>query len=385
MINNSREIRLFKPAVGSKEIQAIKKTFKKSWLGYGPLVNKFEHKFSKFIGTKYAVAVNSCTAALHISLAVNKFKKGKKVLVPAITFSATAAAVLYCGLIPVFVDVEIDSLNMSFEDLKNKYTKDCVAVIPVHFGGHPCKMEKIIPWAKKRNLLVIEDCAETCGSFYKGKKLGTWGDYGCFSFEEKKIMTTGDGGMICTNQSRNIESLKSIRFHGWNRDSWQRHIQNTGKKNINKKHWDYEIVQLGFKYNMNDLTASIGLEQLKKIHLFNNQRSKIIKKYLSGIKDLRNIYPTFSYATKKSSYWIFSIRCKKRDKLIKFLKSKKIYTSVHLMPLPLHSFYKKYKSNIPNAIYVWKELVSLPFYSDLKNNEISYIIKALREFDDKFF
>lgn len=181
------KIRLFKPKIGKLELLEIKKVFKKSWLGYGEKVQLFEDKWSKFIDSKYSIALNSCTAALHLSLAVNNFKKNKKVLVPAITFSATAAAALYCDLIPVFVDVNRDTLVMDFEDLKKKYTKDCVAVIPVHLGGQPCEMEKIIPWAKKNKIIVIEDCAETAGGMYKGKKLGTWGDFGCFSFEEKKL------------------------------------------------------------------------------------------------------------------------------------------------------------------------------------------------------
>ena len=196
-----KNIRLFQPSLDSKELRSIKKVFKKAWIGYGEEVQIFEKEWNKCFGTKHSIAVNSCTAALHLSLLCNKFKKGKKVLVPAITFSATAAAVLYCNLIPVFVDINQNDLNMNVEDLKKKYTSDCVAVMPVHFGGHPCEMDKIMQWARKKNLIVIEDCAETCGGYYKGKKLGTWGDFGCFSFEEKKMMTTGDGGMIVTNNS----------------------------------------------------------------------------------------------------------------------------------------------------------------------------------------
>ncbi len=144
-------IRLFQPHLDEREIKSIKKVFKKSWIGYGEEVKRFENEWNRKFKTKYSIAVNSCTAALHLSLLVNNFKKGKKVLVPAITFSATAASVLYCGLVPVFVDINKNDLNLNFEDLKKKYTKDCVAVIPVHFGGHPCEMEKIVPWAKKKN------------------------------------------------------------------------------------------------------------------------------------------------------------------------------------------------------------------------------------------
>jgi len=376
------KIRLFKPKIGKLELLEIKKVFKKSWLGYGEKVQLFEDKWSKFIDSKYSIALNSCTAALHLSLAVNNFKKNKKVLVPAITFSATAAAALYCDLIPVFVDVNRDTLVMDFEDLKKKYTKDCVAVIPVHLGGQPCEMEKIIPWAKKNKIIVIEDCAETAGGMYKGKKLGTWGDFGCFSFEEKKIMTTGDGGMICTNNKKKYLKLKSISFHGWNKDPWLRH--KSSLKTKSKNHWEYSIDKLGYKYNMNDLAASIGLAQLKKIRLLNTSREKIIKRYIQGIKNLKNINILTDYKLDNSSYWLFVIRCNKRDALMNYLKLNKISSAVHFEPLPMQPLYKKYKSIIPNAKETWKKIISLPLFPDLKFSEVDYIVNKLKLFDKNY-
>lgn len=378
------KIRLFKPSIGIEEITNIRDVFKRSWLGYGPLVKKFEEKFSKFIGTKYAVGVNSGTAALHLSILSQNFKKGKKVLVPAITFSATAASVLYCGLEPRFVDIDPNNLTIDFDDLKKKYSQDCVAVICVHMGGHPCKMEKILPWAKKKKLLVIEDCAETCGGVYKKKKIGTWSDISCFSFEEKKIITTGDGGMICLNDKNKYNYLKSLSFHGWDVDPWKRHNDSFVKKKNKKKHWNYQINNLGYKYNMNDLLASIGLAQLKKINYFNKKRIYILKKYLNGIKKCKIIKPVYPYALNKSSYWLFQVKTKYRDKLIDFLKSKNISTAVHFVPLPLHKLYKKYNKNLDNAMKVWKEIVSLPFYPDLTNKKVDYIIKCLISFDKKY-
>ena len=378
-----KKIRLFKPSVGVEELNNIKNVFKKSWLGYGPLVKNFEEKFAKFVGTKYAVGVNSGTAALHLSILSHNFKKGKKILVPAITFSATAAAVLYCGLKPKFVDINPNNLTLDFEDLKRKYSKDCVAIICVHMGGHPCQMEKILPWAKKKKLLVIEDCAETCGAIYKGRKLGTWSDISCFSFEEKKIITTGDGGMICLNNKDKFKKLKSLSFHGWDVDPWQRHKASFGKKNYFTKHWNYDIKNLGYKYNMNDLMAAIGIAQLKKINILNKKRSKILKKYLIGIKDCKNIKPVYPYVLKNSSYWLFSIKTKYRDELINFMKLKNISTAVHFVPLPLNKIYKKYNKNLKNAMKVWKDIVSLPFFPDLENKKINYIINCLNQFDKK--
>ena len=384
MQSKKKFIRLFKPSLGNEEITAIKRIFKKSWIGYGPEVKKFENSWSKYIGIKYSVGVTSCSAALHIALASKNFKKRKKVLVPAMTFTATAAAALYCGLEPVFVDINEYDLNINFEDLKKKYSKDCVAVIPVHVGGHPCEMEKIIPWAKRRKLLVIEDCAHTAGGVYKGKMLGTWGEVSCFSFEEKKMLTTGDGGMICTNNKSLATKFKSLSFHGWNRDPWSRHKKGLSKKNLKEKHWYYQIKELGFKYNMNDLMAAIGLAQLKKLHSFNFKRNVGVKKYLEGIKNCKNIKPYFVKQYKRISYWMFAIRSKKRDQLIAFLKERGIATSVYWIPVPMHPLYKKYKSKIPVTKRVWKELVTLPLFSDIKLKELNYIIKSVKEFDNKY-
>ena len=379
-----KKVRLFKPSVGPEELKNIKKVFKKNWLGYGPMVKEFESKFAKFIGTKYAVGVNSGTAALHLSLLCNNFKKGKKVLVPSITFSASAAAVLYCGLVPVFVDVRKSDLTMDFEDLKKKFTKDCVAVICVHMGGHPCQMEKIQPWAKKKKIFLLEDSAESCGGVYKKKKLGTWSDISCFSFEEKKIITTGDGGMICLNDKKKYKKIKSLSFHGWNIDPWERYKINFNKKKKFTNHWAYEIENLGYKYNMNDFMASVGLVQLKKINKLNNKRNLILKKYLKGIKNLKSITPTYPYFLQKGSYWLFSINTDYRDKLIEYLKSKNISTAVHFVPLPLNKLYRKYSNNkTKNAFQIWKKIVSLPFFPDLQDKEINYVIKCLKDFDEQ--
>ena len=345
---------------------------------------KFENAWSKYFKVKHSVGVNSCTAALHLALAVNNFKKNKKVLVPAMTFSASAASILYCGLSPVFVDVDPKTLVMSIEDLKKKYTKDCVAVIAVHFNGQPCEMEKIVPWAKKNKLITIEDCAQTCGGEYKGKKLGTWGDFGCFSFQEIKIMTTGgDGGMITTNKSKYVSDLKTLSYHGWDQDPWERHKKSlVNKKKL--KHWNYSITKLGFKYNMTDLMASIGMEQLKKLKYFNSSREKIIKSYIKSLKNCKNFKPAFPYKFKKSSYWMFALRCGKRDELINYLKSKGISTTVYIKPLPLHPLYKKYKNKVSNSLRIWKNLVTIPTYPNMTNSQLVYVIKHLRLFDKNY-
>ena len=375
------KVRLSTPTVNNLELREIKKLFDRSWLGYGPNVGKFEKAWSKYFKVKHCTALNSCTAALHLALAVNNFKKKKKVLVPAMTFSASAASVLYCGLEPVFVDIDPKTLVMSVNDLKKKYSKDCVAVIAVHFNGQPCEMEKIVPWARKKGMIVIEDCAQTCGGDYKGKKLGTWGDFGCYSFQEIKIMTSGgDGGMIVTNSNKFSKDLKILSYHGWDQDPLERHKKSLkGNKNI--KHWNYSITKLGFKYNMTDLMASIGLVQLKKLRYFNKTRSNIIKTYTKKLKNSKNFYPAFPYTFNNSSYWMFTLRCKKRDELINYLKSRKIATTVYIKPLPLHPLYKRFKSKIKNSLKIWKELVTIPTYPNMTKNQLLYVVDNLKKFD----
>lgn len=376
-------VRLFKPSLGEEELNNIKDSFDRAWIGLGPKVAQFEKEWSGYIGCKSSIGLNSATAALHLALASFGFIEGKKVLVPAITFASTAFAPVYNRLEPVFVDVEEDTVSISISDLEKKYTKDCVAVMPVHFGGHPANMEKITEFAESKNLKVIEDCAHTAGSSYKGKKLGTWGDIGCFSFEEKKAMTTGDGGMMCSDDEELIAPMKACRWVGIDKDTWKRVEGYTDKQANDAMHWYYEIASLGFKYNMNDLSASIGLAQLKKLDRMNADRSRHIARYMEGIKDMKNIRPLLPFSPYENSYWLFGVRCEKRDELIIHLKSKGIATGVHYVPLMLFPFFKKWDNGCGISKEIWKAFITLPLFADLKNEEIDYVLESLNEFDRK--
>ena len=372
-------IRLFKPSLGEEELQAIKEAFDRSWVGLGPKVAEFEEEWRKFIGCEMAVGVNSATAALHLALACFRFPEGKKVLVPSLTFSSTASAVLYNRLIPVFVDSDPITLGMSLEDLEKKYDKDCVAVIPVHYAGHPVPMEKLVPWSRERGLKVIEDCAHTAGAMYKGRILGTWGDIGCYSFEEKKLMTAGDGGMMVTNDPDLFKDVKAMRWVGIDKDNWKT-AQLYTKANRDAMHWFYELNVLGYKYNMNDLAASIGLIQLKKLAEFNKRRSEIIQQYLKDLKDLNSIKPLLPFEPEKYPYQMFGIRSDNRDDLMIFLKSKGIATGCHYTPLSIQPLFKAWSHNCP---YIEKEadkFITLPLHADLADEEVDYILDNLSNF-----
>lgn len=378
------QIRLFKPSVGEEELANIREVFDRSWLGLGPLVSQFEEEWKNYIGASASVAVNSGTAALHLALTAYDFPPGSKVLVPALTFVSTAAAILYNNLEPIFVDSDPETLSMSLEDLQRKMTEDCVAIMVVHLGGHPAPIEEIIAIAKANNLAVIEDCAHCTGGVYKGKKLGTWGDIGCFSFEEKKSMTTGDGGMLSSNNPDLINPLRANRWVGIDKDTWKRAADYTDPEKMNARHWYYEVGVLGYKFNMNDLMAAIGLAQLKKLDWMNACRSRCIGRYLEGIKDCKQIKALFPYELEDNSYWIFAVRCQKRDELIIHLKAKGIPTGVHYMPLTLHPLFKDFQNEIPVAMEIWPTMVTLPLFAELKDEEIDYVVDALLEFDRNF-
>lgn len=374
-------IRLFKPSLGYEELQMVKDAFERSWIGLGPKVNEFENKWEEFLGCKEAIGLNSATAALHLALRVFKFPRGKKVLVPAMTFSATASAVLYNDLIPVFVDSDKNTLGMSMDDLKLKYDNDCVAVIPVHYSGHPVPMDELIPWARERNLKIIEDCAHTTGSLYKGKPLGTWGDIGCFSFEEKKLLTTGDGGMIVSDNPDLLKDIRAMRWVGIDKDNWKT-AQSYTDLNRDAYHWFYELNELGWKYNMNDLAASIGLAQLKRLPEMNQRRSVIIRKYLEGIKNLRTIKPLLPYEPEKYVYQMFGVRADKKEELIVYLKSKGIATGCHYTPLTMQPLFKPYASPCPVAEAEYFKMITLPLHADLTDEEVNYIIDNLNKFEN---
>ena len=374
-------IRLFKPSLGQEELDKIKEAFDRSWVGLGPLVNEFEEKWAKFVGAETAIGLNSATAALDLALRVFGFPKGKKVLVPSLTFSSTASAILYNNLIPVFVDSDPVTLGIDLEDLERKYDKDCVAVMPVHYAGHPVPMEKLVPWAKSKNLKVVEDCAHTAGAKYKGKVLGTWGDVGCYSFEEKKLMTTGDGGMMVTNDPELFKDVKAMRWVGIDKDNWKTAKVYTSA-NKDAMHWFYELNVLGWKYNMNDLSAAIGLVQFEKLPEMNRRRSEIIRKYLDGIKEIPGIKPLLPYEPKQYCYQIFGIRAEKRDELMIYLKSKGVATGCHYTPLHAQPLFKPYKGNCPVIECEYNKMITLPLHAELTDEEVEYILNTIREYQD---
>lgn len=368
-------IPVFRPSYDAREINAITRVLKSGWIGLGPKTQEFEKRFAGYIGVRYAVGVNSCTAALHLALKVCNVE-GKEVITTPMTFVSTNHAILYNNGIPVFADIYPDTLNIRPESIKGNVTAKTKAIICVHYGGHACDMDPILEIAKRHKLFVIEDAAHACGSEYKGKKIGGLGKLGCFSFHAVKNLATGDGGMITTNDKMLYERLIKLRWLGITKDTWSR-----GKGKIYS--WYYDVEELGFKYHMNDLQAALGLAQLYKLEKLNKRRSMlagIYDKKLSGIADLE--LPVVKEYTKSARHnYVIKTGC--RDSLNAFLKKFGISTGVHYIPNNIYEMYKGYCGETPVCNKVWKRVLTLPFYPDMSNKDIAYVIKYIRRFFNK--
>lgn len=370
-------IPVFKPAMGQEEIEAISQVIKSGWLGLGPKTEQFEKEFAEYLGVKYALALNSATAALHLALMVLAVKD-REVITTPMTFVSTNHAILYNQGRPVFTDIETDTLNINPEEIKKNLTKKTKAIMAVHYGGQACRLEEIIKLAKDNNLSVVEDCAHACGGEYKGKKLGTFGDLACFSFHAVKNLATGDGGMIVTNNKEWHERLKKLRWLGINKDTWER--EESEHKERGGDSWSYNVEELGFKYHMNDLNSALGLVQLAKLDKMNEKRRILAKRYDVLLKDVKEIELPVEKEYAKSSWHNYVIKTSARDRLNLFLADRGISTGVHYIPNNHYLMYQKYGEKTPAAEAVWTKLLTLPLYPDLAEDEQDSVINGLKDF-----
>lgn len=366
-------IPLFKPSIGEEELESIRKSFQTGWIGYGPRIKEFEEKFADYVNVKYAVGLNSATAALHLALRVLDIKKGDEVIAPSLTFVSTTHAILYVGATPVFADVKKDTLCIDINDIKKKITKKTKAIIPVHYSGHPCDMDEIKELAEEHNIKVIEDAAQATGAEYKNKKIGGLSDITCFSFEAKKNLTTGEGGMLTTNDKKLAEKAVILRWVGIDKD-----VATRAKKGYS---WYYDVIDLGYKYHMNDVQAAIGIVQLSKLNKMNEKRRKLVKKYNDAFSEIKQITIPIEKEYVKSAWWNYILRVEKRDKLIEHLTKNNIAAGVHYMPVHLHPYYKnKFSTDVPVTEKVWKNLITLPLFPDLSKEEQQKIINEIKNF-----
>ncbi len=371
-----------RPVLDEDEIEEVVSTLRSGWLTTGPKVAQFESDFAQYVGVDFALAVNSATAGLHLALEAIGVGPGDKVVTTVHTFTATAEVIRYLGAEPVFVDIQSDSYNID-PDLVEKALvehQNVKAIIPVHYAGQAADMTKLMLLAKKHGVKVIEDAAHALPATYNGQLVGTIGDVTVFSFYANKTITTGEGGMVVTNDESIAKRIKTMRLHGINRDVFDRFTSN-------KPNWYYEIVAPGYKYNMMDMCAAIGIHQLKKADKFQEARDAIATKYSEAFSELPVIVPEKVNKFDIHAWHIYSIQLEleklniTRDQFIEKMNEQGVGTSVHYIPLHRMPYWKEsyalLDEQFPVSSHISDRHVSLPNFASMTDQEVAKVISAV--------
>ena len=376
---SSGGVPFYQPWITNQDEKAISEALKSRWLTGGPLAADFEKKFAEYMGVKCAVSVNSCTAALHLAMRVLNIKSGDEVIVPDLTFAATANAALFVGATPVFADIDEKTFNISLNDVLNKITPKTKAIIPVHYGGQPCDMTELIEIAQDYKLHIVEDCAHSLGAKYDGKQTGSFGVFGCFSFYPTKIITTLEGGMITTNDENLAKKLQVLREHGMSKSAIDRESEAS---------WYYDVVDLGYNYRLNELQSALGISQLERVENGIKMRMEAARYYGERL-NLNGIVTPYEAAGRSHIYHLYVIKVDKdkfgltRDELFKKLSADKVGVSLHYTPLHKLSFYKKFLNSTTNkfpvAEQIYQQILSLPLYPTMTKNDVDYVVDSIGE------
>ena len=368
------------PLIEEAEIEEVVKSLRAAWLGTGPKVATFEKLVAEYKGVKHAVAVNSCTAGLHLSCVVLGLQPGDEVIVPAMTFCATINAVIHAGATPVLVDVERDTFNVNPEEVRRKISRRTKAIMPVHFAGRACNMGALKSLAREHNLRIIEDCAHAIETEYCGQKAGAIGDCGVLSFYSTKNIVTGEGGMLLTNDAGVAARTKIMALHGMSQDAWKR-FSDDGYKH-------YDVVEVGFKYNMMDLQAAIGMHQIKRVERYWQRRLEIWNRYNSAFADLPVTIPAPLDKQSRHALHLYTVLINEdetgitRDEFITRLHGCNIGTGVHYRSIPVHPVYQRRfgwrPEDYPNAQAIGRSTVSLPLSAKLSDEDVEDVIAAVR-------
>ncbi|MFB8798672.1 MAG: DegT/DnrJ/EryC1/StrS family aminotransferase [Microcoleus sp.] len=369
------------PAIEDAEIQEVVATMKTGWLGTGPKVMRFENEFKAYKGSPYAVAVNSCTAALHLSILAAGLKPGDEVITTPMTFCATVNAIIHAGATPVLADVDPLTMNIDPAKVEAKITPKTKAILPVHFAGRPCDMDALCALAERHNLKLIEDCAHAIETEYKGRKAGTFGDFGCFSFYVTKNITTGEGGMILARSQEDADRLKILGLHGMSKDAWKR-FSDSGYKH-------YQVVEVGFKYNMMDLQAAIGIHQLERVTPYWHRREQIWQRYNQAFADLPITVPADPEPETIHGYHLYTILVDEakagisRDAFLGAMTAENIGIGVHYQSLSEHPVYQERfgwrPEDYPNAMRIGQQTVSLPISAKLTDADVEDVIAGVKK------
>lgn len=367
------------PDLGEEEAQAAADVVRSGWLTMGPKTIEFEREFASYIGVRHAVGVNSCTAALHVALDAIGLSQGDEVLVPTNTFTATAEVVVYFKAIPILVDIDPVTLCMDPADAEKKITSKTRAIIPVHFAGQPCDMDKIRQLALEHHLEVVEDAAHSLPASYRGTPVGAISKLTAFSFYATKTMTTGEGGMVTTNDDDLAARMKIMRLHGIGRDAWKRYSSEGS--------WYYEVLSAGFKYNLTDIQSAIGLVQLTKCTQMRNRREEIALKYNEAFSQCEQLQAPTVLGDRESAWHLYVLRLNLdqltigRAEVIERFKQRGIGTSVHFIPLHMHPYYRNsygyHDESLPVATAEYQRSISLPIYPGMSPDQIEYVIEQV--------
>lgn len=395
----------FKPLLTDGEIEAVVECLRSGWLTTGPITKDFEARFAEYVGVKHAVALNSCTAALHLALEAIGLQRGELVLVPTMTFAATAEVVRYFDAIPVFVDCERESMcidpgaaRSTLERLRSQVAVPGVktphgrvrAIIPMHYAGQMADVDAMRGLADEYQLALIEDAAHTLPSFTRSdrtapwRSVGTTADITCFSFYANKCITTGEGGMAVTDNDTFAERMRLMSLHGMSKDAWKRYTA-AGS-------WYYEIVAPGFKYNMTDIAAALGRVQLSRADELWAARKTVANQYRAELSDIPGIELPEEHENRQHAWHLFSIRLDLRvwrcgrDAFIEGLKRRGVGTSVHWQPLHMHPYYREAyglrPDDFPVAAGLWPRLVTLPLFPGMTRDDVCYVANAIRSLHD---
>ena len=383
----------YKPSLGPEEIDEVVATLKSGWLTTGPRVKQFEEEFARFLGHAHAVAVNSCTAALHLALDAVGVKEGDTVVVPTMTFAATAEVERYFNAHPLLVDCRREDLNLDVADTEAKINcalkrgERVVAIIPMHYGGQIGDAAGVRHLAHRYQLKVVEDAAHCCPGFYRDgdgetwKAVGAEADISCYSFYANKTITTGEGGMACTHNESYAQRMRITSLHGLSRDAWKRFADGGS--------WYYEIVAPGFKYNLTDIAAAIGLHQVRKAKQFHERRTALADWYTERLQDVDELVLPEAQPNRVHSWHLYPLRLRldrlkiDRARFIVELKERGVGTTVHWMPLHLHPYYRERygyaPGDFPIATALYPELISLPLYPDMTEEEVNHVCHSIKE------
>jgi dTDP-4-amino-4,6-dideoxygalactose transaminase len=363
------------PYVTDDDVRAVNRVLKSGWLTMGQETFALEEDFSQFTGTSHSVALNSCTAALHLALVAADVHGGDEVILPANTFVATAEVVRYTGAMPVLADVDENTHSIDPLSVEQKITSKTRAIIPVHYAGHPASMDEITALAHSCNASVIEDAAHALPSYYKEKSAGTLGDAGCFSFYATKTITSGEGGMLVTENDQWAERVRALRLHGISKNAWNRY--DTGGS------WEYDVVETGYKYNMSDINAALVKEQLKRAHEMTDLRRDIAHQYTEAFSSLEELTPFLEKEECRSSWHLYPLKFNRKmlsidlEGFVLSLKEKGIIPSVHFIPLYRFSAYRDLQGELPVTEDLYGRTLSLPISPSMSQSQVARVIEGV--------